>query len=34
VGFCVGLVSVGLTLLVAWSRRVRSFQRELAPSFG
>ena len=34
VGFCVGLVSVGLILLVAWSRRVRAFQRELAPSFG
>jgi MATE family multidrug resistance protein len=34
VGFCVGLVSVGLILLVAWARRVRAFQRELAPSFG
>ena len=34
VGFCVGLVSVGLILLVAWSRRVRALQRELAPSFG
>jgi len=34
VGFLVGLFSVGLILLVAWSRRVRTFQRELAPSFG
>ena len=34
IGFCVGLVSVGAILLVAWSRRVRSLQRELAPSFG
>jgi len=34
VGLCVGLVSVGLILLVAWSRRVRAFQRELRPSFG
>jgi MATE family multidrug resistance protein len=34
VGFLVGLVSVGLILLVAWARRVRAFQRELAPSFG
>ena len=34
VGFCVGLVSVGLILLMVWSRRVRAFQRELAPSFG
>ena len=34
VGFCVGLVSVGLILLVAWSRRVRSLRRELTLSFG
>ncbi len=34
VGFCVGLVSVGLILLVAWSRRVRSLQREVTLSFG
>ncbi len=34
VGFCVGLVSVGFILLVAWTRRVRSLQRELTLSFG
>lgn len=34
IGFCVGLVSVGLILLVAWSRRVRYLERELTLSFG
>ena len=34
VGFCVGLVAVSLVLLVAWSRRARSLQRELTLSFG
>ena len=34
VGFCVGLVSVGLILLVAWSRRVRYLERELQLSLG
>ncbi len=34
VGFCVGLVSVGLILLVAWSRRVRYLERELTLTFG
>ena len=34
VGFCVGLMSVGVILLLVWSRRVRLLQRELTPSFG
>jgi len=29
VGFCVGLMSVGVILLLVWSRRVRLLQREL-----